>query len=198
MLHKVLSQLVSFSTNLVNNSLVKHGNNGAKLTITLVLKTVKFVSRFFNSIENHIMEGSFPDSIPTFTPHDMNPKLLQAVNVVAPINKIAALKVKPVACLQELPLMNVPPKSSKSKLPLDPRTSQKQEYFIARKGLQSENCFPATSGRIIILPFVSMVRNAQSPIRLATLIMLGSGIRSLQTTSLKFASTSMRLKGRFG
>ena len=47
MLHKVLSQLASFSTNSVNNSLVKHGDDGSKLTITLVTKIVKFITRFF-------------------------------------------------------------------------------------------------------------------------------------------------------
>ncbi len=36
MLHKVLSQLASFSTNLVNNNLVKYGDDGSKHTITLV------------------------------------------------------------------------------------------------------------------------------------------------------------------
>jgi hypothetical protein len=97
MSHKVLSQLISFSTNLVNNSLVKHGNNKAKLMVILVPKIIKFVSRLFNNIEYHIMEGSFSDSIPTFTPRNANPKLLHVANIIIPINEVAALKGKPDA-----------------------------------------------------------------------------------------------------
>ncbi len=55
MLHKVLTQLASFLTNLVKNNSVKHGNDGFKLTITLVLKNVKFVTRFFSNVENHAL-----------------------------------------------------------------------------------------------------------------------------------------------
>ncbi len=94
MLHKVLSQLASFLTNLVNNNLVKYDNDGSKLTITLVLKIVKFVIRFFSNIENHIMEGSVPDSVPNFTPHNANPKIILAATAIAPVSIVAALKAK--------------------------------------------------------------------------------------------------------
>ncbi len=47
MLHKVLSQLASFSTNSVNNSLDEHGDDGSKLTIILVTKILKFITRYF-------------------------------------------------------------------------------------------------------------------------------------------------------
>jgi hypothetical protein len=93
MLHKVLSQLASFSTNSVNYNLVKHGDNGSKLTIILILKIVKFVTRFFSNIENHIMEGSAPDSVPNFTPRDANPKII--ATAIAPVIRTdAMLKVK--------------------------------------------------------------------------------------------------------
>jgi hypothetical protein len=96
MLHKVLSQLASFLTNSVNNSLVEHGDDGSKLTIILVTKIVKFITRFFLNIENHIMEGSVPDSVLNFTPRDLNPKLLQTPNImVAPYAKVSTLKAKP-------------------------------------------------------------------------------------------------------
>ena len=95
MLHKVLSQLASFLTNLVINSLVEHGDDGSKLTITLVTKIVMFIPRFFSNIKNHIMEGSVPDSVPNFTPRDSNPKLLQAANImVASYAKVSTLKAK--------------------------------------------------------------------------------------------------------
>ena len=94
MLRKVLSQLASFSTNSVNNSLIEHGDNGSKLKVDLVVKIVKFVTRFFANIDNNIMEGTVPDSVPNFTPRDANPKIR---NAVAPVTEIAALKVKPDA-----------------------------------------------------------------------------------------------------
>ena len=95
MLHKVLSQLASFLTNLVINSLVEHGDDGSKLIITLVAKIVMFIPRFFSNIKNHIMEGSVPDSVPNFTPRDSNPKLLQAANImVASYAKVSTLKAK--------------------------------------------------------------------------------------------------------
>jgi hypothetical protein len=83
----------------VNKLFVKHGNNGGKLTIDNV-KIVKFVTRFFNNINNHIMEGLVPDSIPYFTPQDADPTLLQVACNVVPAVEIAALKVK----LEALPL----------------------------------------------------------------------------------------------
>ena len=49
------------------------------------------------SRESGDLQGPFPDSVPNFTPRNANSKLMQAVNMVAPINEIAALKVKPVA-----------------------------------------------------------------------------------------------------
>ena len=76
--------------------MVKHGDDGSKLTIILVTKIVKFIRRFFSNMENHIMEGSVPDSVPNFTPRDSNPKLLQTVNiVVTPYAKVSTLKAKP-------------------------------------------------------------------------------------------------------
>ena len=94
MLHKVLSQLASFSTNSVNNSLIEHGSDGSNLKVDLIVKIVKFVTRFFANIDNYIMEGTVPDSVPNFTPCDANPKIM---NAVAPVAEIAALKVKPDA-----------------------------------------------------------------------------------------------------
>jgi hypothetical protein len=78
----------------VNNSLIEHRDNGSKLKVDLIVKIVKFVTRFFANIDNNIMEGTVPDSIPNFTPRNANPKIL---NAVAPVAEIAALKVKPDA-----------------------------------------------------------------------------------------------------
>ncbi len=143
MLHKVLSQLASFFTNSVNNSLVKHGDNGAKLTLTLVSKILKFVSRFFNNIENHIMEGSFLDSVPTFTPRYANPILLHIANVIAPINKIAALKVKPDALPPGTPACETATKKQKIKPAAGSKDFTTASLFCCKEGTQIGELFPS-------------------------------------------------------
>jgi hypothetical protein len=74
MFQHVLSQLTSFSTNSENNNLIEHGDDGSKLVITSIQKIVKYIARFFDHTDNHILEGSYPDTIPKFTPRDANPK----------------------------------------------------------------------------------------------------------------------------
>jgi hypothetical protein len=143
MLRKVLSQLASFSTNSVNNSLIEHGNNGAKLMITLVLKIVKFLTRFFNNIENHIMEGSVPESIPKITPCNTNPKLLQVANVVSPINKIAVLKVKSETILPGTPTCKCSTKKQKLKPAAGAKDFTKAGLFCCKEGTPIAELFPA-------------------------------------------------------
>ncbi len=62
MLHKVLSQLASFSTNSVNISLIEHGSNGNNLKVDHVVKIVKFVTRFFSNIDNSSWKARSPTS----------------------------------------------------------------------------------------------------------------------------------------
>jgi len=129
MLHKVLSQFASFSTNSVNNSLIEHGSDGSNLKVDLVVKIVKFVTRFFANIDNYIMEGTVPDSIPNFTPRDANPKIM---NAVAPVAEIAALKVKPDAS---------PPGT-----PARERTEKKQKVKPAGKDITKAGLFHCEEG----------------------------------------------------
>jgi hypothetical protein len=157
MLHKVLSQLASFSTNSVNNSLIEHGSNGSNLKVDLVVKIVKFVTRFFANIDNCIMEGTVPDSVPNFTPRDANPKIM---NAVAPIAKIPALKVKPDALPPGTPARERTGKSRRSNLLQ--RTSQKLVYSVARMELQLLSCFPMILRKSCALSFRFMTKNAPS------------------------------------
>ncbi len=118
MLQKVLSQLAVFSTNAVNNNLVKRGDNGLNLVVPLVVKIAKFVLRFFDKKDNHILEGSVPDSIPNFTPQDLNPKHQSALNIAAAVGDGAG-KIKPDSS---------PPGTLACK-----RTSKKQKFKTAAK-----------------------------------------------------------------
>ena len=86
MLHQVLAQLASFSTNSVNNNFIELGNNGSKLITTNVQKTVKYVMCFFDCMDNHILEGTHPDVVPKSTPKDANPKY-QIANVIASLDQ---------------------------------------------------------------------------------------------------------------
>jgi hypothetical protein len=70
---QVLSQLAIYSTNTVNINLVECGDNGANVSTVQLLKIAKLVARFFEQMENHILEGSYPDTVPAFTPRDANP-----------------------------------------------------------------------------------------------------------------------------
>ena len=188
MLHKVLSQLASFSTNSVNNSLIEHGDNGSKLKVDLVVKIVKFVTRFFANIENNIMEGTVPDSVPNFTPRDANPKIR---NAVAPVAEIAALKVKPDASPPGTPARERVGKNQKVK----PATKDftKAGLFRCKEGHQLQSCSQATSARSCVLSFRFTTRNAQSQIKPVILSTSESGTRSLSLTKQRSSNTAMRL-----
>jgi hypothetical protein len=75
---------------LVNNNLIEHGDNGTKLIIEPVQKIVKYAARFFNRMDNHILEGTFPNSVPKFTPRDANPRY-QIANVIVTMEGIATV-----------------------------------------------------------------------------------------------------------
>jgi hypothetical protein len=95
MLHQVLAQLASFSTNAVNNNLIEHGDNGAKLILTPIQNIAKFVARFFDRMDNHILKGTYPDSFPKFTSRDANPKY-QLTNMIANMANGAAVSISGV------------------------------------------------------------------------------------------------------
>ena len=139
MLHKVFSQLASFSTNSVNNYLIELGDNGSQLKIDLVLKIVKFVTRFFANIDNHIMEGTVPDSVPTFTPRDANPKIL---NAVAPVGDAVTSKVKPDASPPSTPARERNGKKQKVKPAAGATDFTKAGLFRCKEGTPIAELFP--------------------------------------------------------
>jgi hypothetical protein len=141
----------------VNNSLIELGSDGSNLKVDLVVKIVKFVRRFFANIDNNIMKGRVPDCVPNFTPRNANSKTM---NAVAPVAKIAALKVRPDALPPGTPAREHTGKSRKSNLL--PRTSRKPVYSVARRELQSLNCSLMTSRRSCALSFHFTTKNAPS------------------------------------
>ncbi len=47
------------------------------------MKISKFVACFFEHMENHILDGSYPDTVPAFTPRDANPNHKSAMSAAA-------------------------------------------------------------------------------------------------------------------
>ncbi len=145
MFHKVLSQLASFSTNSVNNSLVEHGDDGSKLTIPLIVTIIKFTARFFSNIENHIMEGSVPDSVLNFTPCDSNPKLLQAATIMVPPNAaVGTSKKKPKTLPPGTPARERIGKKQRIKTAPGAQNFTKAGLFHYKEGTPFSDLFPIT------------------------------------------------------
>ncbi len=142
MLHKVLSQLVIFSTNVVNNNLVEHGDNGSNLIVTLVVKITKFVWRFFDKMDSHILEGSFPDSIPNFTPRDANPKH-QAANAVSATAGDSARKINSKTSPPGTPACKRTSKKQKVKTAAGAKDFTKAGLFRCKEGTPISELFPA-------------------------------------------------------
>jgi hypothetical protein len=150
MLQHVLSQLASFSTKSVNNNLIKHGDDGSKLVITSVQKIMKYVARFFNCMDNHILEGSYPNTIPKFTPRDANPKYknesLKVASVIATIGNGALAisnKSKPGASPLGTPANNRKTKKQKLKPAAGSKDFTEAGLFHCADGTPTSDFFPS-------------------------------------------------------
>jgi hypothetical protein len=196
---QVLSQLAIYSTNTVNINLVERGDNGANVSTVQLLKIAKLVARFFERMENHILEGSYPDTVPAFTPRDANPnhKVLSVIMATNVEERPAAEKTK-MDPLLALLLARELLKGRNSSRALVQKFSQKQAYFVARKGHRSGSYSPPTSQRNIALYFIFTTKYAPSQSSLATSSMSASKKRSLPMIKPRFSNTVMPVVGRSG
>ena len=167
MLHQVLSQFAIYSTNTVNINLVECGDNGANVSTVQLLKIAKLVARFFKQMENHILEGSYPDTVPAFTPRDANPnhKVLSVIATTNVEERPAVEKTKVDVSPPGTPAYMRT--SKRQKLKPGAGSTQKRAYFVASKEHRSRNCSPLTSQRSIALSFVFTTKNAPSQSNLA-------------------------------
>jgi hypothetical protein len=135
MLQQVLSQLAIYFTNTVNINLVEHGDNGANVSTVQLLKIAKLVAHFFEQMENHILEGSYLDTVPAFTLRDANPnhKVLSMIVATNVKEHPAAERPKRMYLLLALLLARELLKGRISSRALVQRISQKRAYFVARK-----------------------------------------------------------------
>ncbi len=76
---------VSYLSTTVNICLIERGDNRVNLDTAQLSKITKLVSRFFEYIDYHILEGSYLDTVPGFTPRDANPNH-QVASVIAMVD----------------------------------------------------------------------------------------------------------------
>ena len=146
-------------------------------------------------MENHIMEGSVPDSVPNFTPRDSNPKLLQTVNiVVTPYAKVSTLKAKPETSPLSTSAREHTGKKQKIRTAPGAKDFTKAGLFHCKNGTPYSDLFPSDLEKKYCTFFVSMARNAPSPLRFDNMSILESGKRFLPTTRSKSLSTAMRVR----
>jgi hypothetical protein len=150
MLQQVLSQLATCSTNTVNIGLVEQGDNGSSLNIAQVLKISKLVARFFERIENHILEGSYPDTVPAFTPRDANPNHMSVAAAyvgkrISTERVSTAKKAKANASPPGTPACNRQTKKQKLKPGAGLKDFTKVGLFHCKEGTPINELFPVDS-----------------------------------------------------
>jgi len=149
-------------------------------------------------MENHILEGTYPDVIPKFTPKDANPKY-HITSVIASIDQGGldlCKKVKPEASPPAVPARERVQKRQKLSPFLGRKISPRLVFSIAEMVSKEVICYLRICQRSIVLSFASTIKDAPSPIRLAILSTLEGGRSSLLEIRRKFSSTSMPGKER--
>jgi hypothetical protein len=105
----------------------------------------KLVSRFFEQMEIHILEGSYPDTNPAFTPRNAN-LTHQAPSVIAASlieDRAIADKSKPDASPPGTPACKRPSKRQKLKPGAGSKDFTKAGLFCLKEGTPIAELFPA-------------------------------------------------------
>ena len=144
MLQQVLSQLAIYSTNTVNINLIERGDNGSSVSTIELLKIAKLVSRFFERMENHILEGSYPDTVPAFTPRDCNPnhKATSAIMTSTVDDHSTTKKIKMDASPPGTPARDRNSKKPKLKAGAGTKDFTKAGLFRCKEGTPIGELFP--------------------------------------------------------
>ena len=199
MLQQVLSQLVIYSTNTVNINLVERGDNGANVSTAELVKIVKLVSRFFERMENHILEGSHPDSVPSFTPRDSNPNhKVSSMIVIGSEERSAAEKTKSDASPPGTPARDRISKKPKLKAGAGSKDFRKAGLLRCKEGTPIGDLFPLDLSKKYCSFFCFHDKNAPSQSSLVISNMLANGIRFPSKTRPKFSSIAMPVVERSG
>ncbi len=193
MLQYVLSHLASFSTNSVNNNLIQNGDDGSKLVIASTQKIVKYLARFFDRMENHILEGLYPNTIPKFTPRDANLKYkdenLKVASFISTIGNGALAisnKSKPDTFLPGTLANNRKTKKQKLKPAAGAKDFTKAGLFHCADGTPTSDFFLLAFLSHCVVISVSTTKNVPSLTRHANPITLGNVIKFLMETRQRF------------
>jgi hypothetical protein len=198
MLQQVLSQLAIYSTNTMNIDLVERGDNGMNINIALPSKITKLVACFFKCMENHILEGSYPDTVPALTPRDANPSIPKGMNLMV-TTKVAGIiveKSKVDASPPGTPAHERTFKKQKLKKGAGSKDFTKVGLFHCKEGTPVTELFPADLTKKYCSFFCFYNKKCSKPIRLVTLTMLAGGIKFCPMTSQRSLSTAMPEKGK--
>jgi hypothetical protein len=201
MLQQFLSQLEIYSTNTVNINLVERGDNGANVSTVQLLKIAKLVARFIEQMENHILEGSYPDTVPAFTPRDANPNhkvpsMIVATNVE---ERPTAEKTKIDVSPPGTPALKRSSKRQKLKPGAGSKDFTKTSLFCCKEGTPIAKLFPTNlSNKYCSFFCFHNKKCSPSQSSLATLSMLASGKRSLPLIKPRFLNTVMPVVERSG
>jgi hypothetical protein len=98
--------------------------------------------RFFDKMENHILEGLFPNSVPNFTPRDANPKH-QAANAISATAGESAGKIKIKTSPPGTPACERTSKKQKVKTAAGAKDFTKAGLFRCKEGTPISQLFPA-------------------------------------------------------
>ena len=145
MLHQVLAQLASFSTNSVNNNFVELGNDGSKLITTNIQKIVKCVARFFDRMDNHILKGTYPDIISKLRQRMQTQSIRLQVQLCPLTTEVLTLskKSKPETSPPNTPACKRAPKKQKLKPAVGAKDITKAGLFHCKDGCPPTKMFPS-------------------------------------------------------
>jgi hypothetical protein len=182
-----LGSVGKLSTNSVNNNLIELGDDGAKLITTSIQKVVKDVARFSDRLDNHI------DVIPKFMPRNTNLKywISSVIESIDQGGLDLSRKLKPEASPPTTPARERVPKRKNSSPLLGQKISPRLVFSIAKKVSKQTSCSLWICRRSIAASFVSTIKDAPNPIRLANLSMLEGGRRFLLEIRNKLLCTAM-------
>ncbi len=92
-------------------------------------------------MDNHILEGSVPDSAPNFTPRDSNPKHQSALNITAAVGD-GAEKIKPDSSPPGTPACKRTSKKQKVKTAAGVKDFTKAGLFYCKERTAISELFP--------------------------------------------------------
>jgi hypothetical protein len=113
-------------------------------------------------MDNHILKGSVPDSVPNFTPWDSNPKHQSALNIAAAVGDGAG-KIKPDSSPPGTPACKRTSKKQKVKTAAGAKDFTKAGLFCCKEGTAISELFPGNLSKKYCSFFCFHNKNCTKP-----------------------------------